>query len=116
MFGQCEDVMKSAIARYKFLEEELHNKDLELLDILHNIELGKPLDLFHGWLIYKDIKTNRESRRDTKDEMLIINNVIREIKPELFSRERTEKAINGLFERKYKLRIVEEEDDEDDSM
>lgn len=115
MFGQCEDVLKSAITRYKFLEVELHNKDLELLDILHNIELGKPLDLFHGWKIYKDIKANRESRRDIKDEMLIINNVVREIKPELFSRERTEKAINGLFDRKYRLRIVEE-DSEDDSM
>jgi hypothetical protein len=115
MFGQCDDVLKNASERYRYLEEELHNKDLELMDILHTIEMSGSFDLFRGWKLYKDIKQNRESRRDIKDEILIINNVLREMKFNWFSRERTEKAIQGLFDRKYTFRIVEE-DDQNDSM
>lgn len=115
IFGQCYDNINSASKRYEFLESELGNKELELLDILHNIELGTSLDMFGAWKVYKAIKTNRELRRNFKDEMLIIGNVLRDVKPDVFSRERTEKAINGLFNRKYRLRIVEE-DDENDSM
>lgn len=115
IFGQCYDNIKNASKRYEFLEQELGNKELELLDILHNIELRNSLDMFGAWKVYKAIKTNRELRRNLKDEMLIIGNVLKDVKPDVFSRERTEKAINGLFERKYRLRIVEE-DDENDSM
>ena len=115
MFGQCDDTVKDASERFRYLEKELHNKDLEMIDILHTIEISNPFDLFRGWKIYKNIKQNRELRREMKDEMLIIGNVLKDLKPGAFSRERTEKAINGLFDRKYRYRIVEE-DDQNDSM
>lgn len=67
--------------------------------------------MYKGWLLYKDIKINREKRREIKDELLIIENVISEINPKLVSRERTRKAIAGLLGRKYKFRIVEDEEE-----
>ena len=42
--------------------------------------------------------------------MLIIHNVLEEINETKVDRERTKKAIAGLFDRKYKYRIVEEDD------
>lgn len=53
-----------------------------MLDILHSIEFEPPKDLYGGWQIYKAIWENRKRRRDIKDETLIINNVLEEIKPE----------------------------------
>lgn len=45
---------------------------------------------------------------------MIIHNILREIDETKINREWTEKAIEGLFDRKYRYRIVEE--DEDDNM
>lgn len=39
--------------------------------------------------------------------MLIIHNVLKEIDDTKISRERTQKAIDGLFDRKYTYRVVE---------
>lgn len=39
--------------------------------------------------------------------MVIIHNVIAEVDTTKVSKERTQKAINGLFSRKYRYRIVE---------
>lgn len=47
-----------------------------------------------------------KNRRNLKDEMVIIHNVIAEVDTTKVSKERTQKAINGLFSRKYRYRIV----------
>lgn len=39
--------------------------------------------------------------------MVIIHNVIAEVDTTKVSKERTQKAINGLFNRKYTYRIIE---------
>jgi len=83
-----------------------------LLDILHIIELESPKDLYGGWQIYKAIRENRKRRRNIKDETLIINDVLEEVKPDCLDRERIKRAIDGLFTRKYTFRIVEEEESE----
>lgn len=110
-FGTCEDVLNEAQQRYTELIKRLKNVDNDILNILHTIELEKTKDMYKGWLLYKDIKINREKRREIKDELLIIENVISEINPKLVSRERTRKAIAGLLGRKYKFRIVEDEEE-----
>ena len=77
------------------------------MDALHSIELETPKDLYSAWLVYKKIRENRRNRRQLKDEMLIIHSILEEIDDTKISRERTQKAIDGLFERKYTYRVVE---------
>lgn len=108
-FGTCEDILNEAKRREKQIFKEIENVDKELLDILHIIEIEKSKDLYGGWKIYKMIRKNRKKRRELKDEILIVENVLREIDPSCFQREKVIKAIKGLFGRKYTFRIIEEE-------
>ena len=111
-FGGCYDTFKEAKQRYIELEGLLRDSETDLLNFLHILELGKSLNMYDAWKLYTDMRSNRKKRRQYKDEMIVIWNVLREIDPISFSRERTQKAIDGLFGRKYRYRIVEVEDDE----
>lgn len=106
-FGGCGDVFNEAKHRENQLLAELDTIDKEFLDILHIIEMEKPKDLYGGWKEYKRIQNNREKRREIKDELLIIGNVMQNINPSCLERERIQKAIDGLFGRKYAFRIME---------
>ncbi len=113
-FGICSDILQEAKQREKELIEELNNCDKGLLDILHSIELEGSKDMYGGWKEYKKMKENRQKRRNIKDELLIVENVLKEINPECMQRERVKRAIDGLFTRKYSFRIVEECDENAD--
>lgn len=113
-FGTCADILNEAIAREEELINELHNIDKEILDVLHIIEIENPKDMYGGWQQYKRIRENRERRRVVKDELLIVENVLKEINPDCLQRERVQKAIDGLLHRKYTFRIVEEDDENGD--
>lgn len=115
-FGSCYDVLKDAEQALKNLVVELEACDNELLDILHIIELDPPKDLYRGWQIYKAIRENRKSRRNIKDETVIINNVLEEIKPNCLDRERIKKAVDGLLGRKYTFRVIEMEDETENAV
>lgn len=108
-FGTCGDTINEAKERLDFLVNELKIIDGEFIDILHIIELENSKDLYGGWLKYKHIRQNRERRREIKDEILIIENVLEEINPSSLRRDRIQKAVDGLLNRKYTFRIVEEE-------
>lgn len=108
-FGICEDIFNEAKNRKKQISINIGKTDKELLDLLHIIEIEKPKDLYGGWLIYKRIRKNRKIRREYKDELLIVENVLKEINPSCLQRENIKKAIKGLFERKYTSRIIEED-------
>lgn len=111
-FGKCGDILTEAEDREKQLLKELDKKDQELIDLLHIIEIEKSKDLFNGWQLYKRIRENRINRRSIKDELLIVENVLKRIKNISFlHREKIQKAIDGLFNRKYKFRIIEEEEE-----
>lgn len=114
-FGECGDIFSEAEDREKQLISNLKNNDKELIDILHIIEIEKPKDMFSGWKLYKHIKNNRIERRNMKDELLIVENVLEQVKNiSCFHREKIQKAIDGLFTRKYTFRIIEEEEMKDD--
>lgn len=114
-FGECGDIFSEAEDREKQLISNLKNNDKELIDILHIIEIEKPKDMFSGWKLYKHIKNNRIERRNMKDELLIVENVLEQVKNiSCFHREKIQKAIDGLFTRKYTFRIIEEEEMRDD--
>lgn len=112
-FGQCYDTVKEAKDRVLELTYILENIDNEFLNILHSIELEKSKDMYGGWREYKNIKENREKRRIAKDELLILNDVLKDIKLSVFERERIRKSIDGLLKRKYTYRVVEEENQND---
>lgn len=110
-FGKCSDILTEAEDREKQLLSDLRDNDKELIDLLHIIEIEKSKDLFSGWKLYKDIKNNRKQRRSMKDELLIVEDVLEKIKNiSCLHRERIQKAIDGLFTRKYTFKIVEEEE------
>lgn len=115
-FGMCSDVFSEAKQSLQELQTALDNFDKELLDILHIIELEPSKDLYRGWKLYKRIRENRRGRRAAKDEILIIENVIKEIDPKYLERKNIQKSIDGLFKRKYKFRIVEIEEEAEDAM
>ena len=113
-FGACDDILSEAKSREDELLEKLKNSDNELLDILHIIEIEKPKDLYNGWIIYKKIKQNRKERRDIKDELLIIENVLKKFSDvSCLHRDRVQKAIDGLFGRKYSFRIIDIPNDDE---
>lgn len=108
-FGTCSDILKEAEEREEELLEQLNAADNEIVDILHIIEIEKSKDLFGGWQLYKRIRNNRHKRRMIKDEMLIIENVLSNVNDvSCLHREKIQKAIDGLFTRKYTFRVVEE--------
>ena len=110
-FGKCGDILGEAEERERQLLKELKDNDKELIDILHIVEIEKSKDMFGGWQLYKRIRNNRIARRSMKDELLIVENVLEQIKDvSCMHREKIQKAINGLFTRKYTFRIVEEEE------
>lgn len=112
-FGKCGDILSEAEEREKILLVALKDNDKELIDILHIIEIEKPKDMFTGWQLYKRIRNNRVERRSIKDELLIVENVLDQIKNvSCFHRDKIQKAINGLFTRKYTFRVIEEEETE----
>ena len=111
-FGSCADTITEAREREKSLLAELRKKDDEIIDILHIIEIEKPKDLYKGWILYKRIKKNRKERRDIKDELLIVENVLDSLTDvSCLHRKNVKRAVNGLFNRQYTFRVVENSSD-----
>lgn len=108
-FGICDDILKEAQKRKEELYRELTNIDRQFSNLVHQIELEGKVDLYGGWLERNKIKENRERRRDIKDELIIISNVL---KMDFRSIDRNEinKAVEGLANRKFTYRIVEEDE------
>ena len=115
-FGLCSDILEEARQRETELIKELQVIDNEFLDILHIVELEPSKDLYGGWKEYKRIRENREKRRDIKDELLIVENVLSEINPSCLQRDKVQKAIDGLLGRKYTFRIIEDIQEENNSV
>lgn len=112
-FGKCGDILSEAEERENQLLKDLKYNDKELIDILHIIEIEKLKDMFSGWQLYRSIRNNRIKIRSMKDEILIVENVLGQIKNiSCLHREKIQKSIDGLFTRKYTFRIVEEEETE----
>lgn len=110
-FGSCDDVLKEASIRKEELRVAMSDKDKELTDLLHKIELESNKGMYDAWLLYKKIKENRKERRNIKNELLIISSVFTNGYRSL-NRDAVRKSIDGLSKRKYTMRIVEEEEDD----
>ena len=109
--GRCEDILSEANNRYEELNGELSDVDLKLQDILHNIELTDKCDMYSAWQIVSQIRDLRKQRRNIKDEKLVLSG-IKSQGITYLSRSSVQKCVDGLSKRKYKIRIIEEDDED----
>ena len=110
LLGQCEDVLNEASQRDDELNGELSNVDLKLQDILHNIELSDKCDMYKSWQMINEIRDLRKQRREIKDEKLVLSG-IKSQGITYLSRSSVQKCVDGLSKRKYRIRIVEEDEE-----
>ena len=108
--GRCEDILNEASNRYEELNRELSDVDLKLQDVLHNIELSEKCDMYTAWETINSIRDLRKKRREIKDEKLVLSG-IKSQGITYLSRSSVQKCVDGLSKRKYRIRIVEEEED-----
>ena len=107
-FGKCADTVDVAKMRIKEISELLEQIDKELIDVLHIIEIERSKDMFSGWQLYKRIKENRLKRRSLKDEKLILQNAVKNIKNiSDLSGDRIKSMVEGLSTRKYTYRVID---------
>ena len=110
LLGQCEDVLNEASQRDDELNGELSNVDLKLQDILHTIELSDKCDMYKSWQMINEIRQLRKQRREIKDEKLVLSGIKTQGITYL-NRQSVQKCVDGLSKRKYRLRIVEEDEE-----
>ena len=110
LLGQCEDVLNEASQRDDELNGELSNVDLKLQDILHTIELSDKCDMYKSWQMINEIRDLRKQRRNIKDEKLVLYG-IKSQGITYLSRSSVQKCVDGLSKRKYRIRIVEEDEE-----
>lgn len=110
-FGECGDILQEARDRKSALNQKLSDVDKELCDLMHSIEFAEKFDMYEAWKALNKIKEIREKRRSIKDEQMIIQNAFSNGITYL-NRRSVKKAVNGLSERKYTIRIVEEDDED----
>ena len=108
--GRCEDILSEASNRYDELNGELSDVDLKLQDILHNIELSERCDMYKSWQMINEIRDLRKQRRDIKDEKLVLSG-IKSQGISYLSRSSVQKCVDGLSKRKYRIWIVEEDEE-----
>ena len=108
--GQLEDVLTEVSERNEQLNGELSDVDLKLQDILHNIELSERCDMYTAWETINSIRDLRKKRREIKDEKLVLSG-IKSQGIAYLSRSSVQKCVDGLSKRKYRIRIVEEDEE-----
>ena len=108
--GQFEDVLGEITTRNEELNAELSEVDLKLQDVLHNIELADKCDMYSAWQIVSQIRELRKQRRNIKDEKLVLSG-IKSQGITYLSRKSVQKCVDGLSKRKYRIRIVEEDEE-----
>lgn len=108
--GRCEDILSEARNRYQELNGELSDIDLKLQDLLHTIELSDKCDMYKAWQIINEIRDLRKQRRNIKDEKLVLSG-IKSQGITYLSRSSVQKCVDGLSKRKYRIRIVEEDEE-----
>lgn len=108
--GQFEDILGEISTRNEELNAELSDVDLKLQDVLHNIELTDKCDMYIAWQMINEIRDLRKQRRNIKDEKLVLSG-IKSQGITYLSRSSVQKCVDGLSKRKYRIRIVEEDEE-----
>lgn len=110
-FGICDDILKEAQKRKEELVGLLSDADKEFSNMVHKVELEEKIDMYGAWEERNEWRKNRRKRREIKDELLIISNVLKMDFRNL-DRSTIDKVVRGLAKRKFTYRVVEEEETE----
>lgn len=76
-------IFKDVIERYEDSTRTIKKTEEELQDVLHEIELGRPQDLYGGYKLYKQIKELRMTRRQAKDECALLEEMYKYCKSQV---------------------------------
>ena len=66
--------------------------------------------MYKSWQMINEIRDLRKQRRDIKDEKLVLSG-IKSQGITYLSRNSVQKCVDGLSKRKYRIRIVEEDEE-----
>lgn len=110
-FGICDDILKEAQKRKEELVRLLSDADKEFSNMVHKVELEEKIDMYGAWEERNKWRKNRRKRREIKDELLIISNVLKMDFRNL-DRSTIDKVVRGLAKRKFTYRVIEEEETE----
>lgn len=111
-FGICQDIIDEAKNRLEELGKLLSNVDKEISNELHLIELEKDKNAYEGYLFYKTIRDVLRKRRKLKDEQLVLYAIIK-MNFRNFDSEIIKKTVDGLAKRKFTMRVIDNEDNDD---
>lgn len=73
-------IVNDVVKKYESNVEVIKQTEDELTDVYHEIELGKPQDLYGGYKLYKQVKDLRMKRRQAKDENDLLKDMYEYIK------------------------------------
>ena len=68
-------IFNDVIKQYESGIDTIKQTEEELNDIYHEIELGKNQDMYHGYLLYKQVKDLRIKRRQAKEEVELLKDM-----------------------------------------
>ena len=77
------DIFKEVVTRYESNEAIISQTEDELNDLYHEVELSAPKDMYHGYLIYKEIREVRLKRRAAKEENQLLKEMYDYIKSQI---------------------------------
>lgn len=73
-------IANDVVKKYESNVEIIKQTEDELTDVYHEIELGKPQDMYGGYKLYKQVKDLRMRRRQAKDENDLLKDMYEYIK------------------------------------
>lgn len=73
-------IFNDVAKKYESNLEIIKQTEDSLTDTYHEIELGKNQDMYHGYLLYKQVKDLRMKRRQAKDENDLLRDMYEYIK------------------------------------
>jgi hypothetical protein len=73
-------IFNDVVRKYESNVETIKRTEDELTDVYHEIELGRNQDMYHGYLLYRQVKDLRMRRRQAKDENDLLRDMYEYIK------------------------------------
>ena len=73
-------IFNDVVKKYESNLDVIKQTEDSLTDVYHEIELGRNQDMYHGYLLYKQVKELRMKRRQAKDENDLLKDMYEYIK------------------------------------
>ena len=104
--NQVSTLMKDARQRKKELSHDLSNADKQIINLRHEVRLGKPLNACEGYKKYREWKSLEERRGDIKDELFGVTEILNCDMNDI-SDKKMKNIISALRDRVFEIREEE---------